>query len=349
MVEVEKSVKRPHWEPRHEWESRVKFVEDNMADHGLDKAVLLSIVWGNMKFMGCRYPQGTERLVSNYPVPPLEELRARRKAKESLKRVQSCDEDSPVSPKRLKLEDTASDVSSLISSIRSQSESKSQDCVFIPKYDEKLSKTVPRVVQTVANAICLCKECIGDKSTKERAVKMLQKYADSRGSPFSFDFKEDVVPQAFAPANGYKCTLFINGEPIVDKMTAEKDQSKCAVSAEILKMANDWQEACGKPACPNLAQHANMQPQQRDDYYGGSSSGYQAYDRNGGGTYDNHHRGRGNPHYNSDYPSPNEHNNRSRYNSSEYFMPPRGKRGRGYSRGGGGGNGYQYGGGQRYY
>ena len=352
MAEVEKAVKRPHWEPRHEWESRVKFVEDNMADHGLEKAVALSIVWGNMMFMGCSYPPGTERLVKSYPLPPLEELKARRKAKESLKRRKSSDVDSESPTKRVKLEDLAADVSSLISSIRSQSEKEQHGGSFIPQHDDKLSKRVPQVIQTVANTVCLCKECIGEKSASERAEKLLEKFASSKDASFSFEFREATVPQAFAAADGFKCTLVINGETVVEKVTSEKGESKRCVAADVLKMADDWQEAHGKPACPNLAQHARPQAQQPSDNYGDGAPLRYGYDKERGrGNAYNQRRGN---HYDN-YQSPNEH--RSRYNSSDYFMPPQqagGRRGRGYGGGGGGngrgggGGGYQYGG-QRYY
>ena len=342
LAEVEKAVKRPHWEPRHEWESRVKFVEDNVADYGLEKAVALSIVWGNMMFLGCSYPPGTERLVSSYPVPPLEELKARRKAKQSLKRGLGED-DSQGSPKRTKLDDTPTDVSSLISSIRSQSERDQQGGGFIPQYNEKLSKAVPRSIQAVANAICLCKDCIGCEGVNERATRLLQKYSDTRDNTFQFEFREETVPQAFAQKDGYKCTLLINGESIIEKLVALKKESKASVSAAVLKMADDWQEAHGKPACPSLAQCEGSQPQQGTEEYDG---GYQStpsrntYNQGRGNSY-NYSRG---DHYSRQSPS----QDRSRYNSSDYFMPPsqsagrsgRGNGGHGYGSRGNDGHGY---------
>ena len=66
-------VKRCSWEPRHEWEGRVKFVKDHMDEYGLEKAINLSTVWANMEFLGCKYPAKTEQLVSGdrhrYPHP----------------------------------------------------------------------------------------------------------------------------------------------------------------------------------------------------------------------------------------------------------------------------------------
>ena len=335
MAEVEKAVKRPHWEPRHEWESRVKFVEDNMTDHGLEKAVSLSVVWSNMKFMGCSYPPGTERLVKHYPLPPFEELKARRRAKESLKRELGEDDCSPASHKRIKVDDNISDVSSLISSIRSQSERNQQGGGFFLEYDAKLSKKVPRILQTISNATCLCEQCLGNKSETEKVTQMFHDYAASKDGAFKFDFEEDTSPQEY----GYKCVLVVNGESIVEKVTSKQDESKMAVCVEVLNMVNDWQEAHGKPACPNLAQGSSSQSQSAEQYWSESPSRY-AHGHNEGNKYNG---GRGN-HYSQ--PSPSE--QRSRYNSRDCFFPPQqnaGRRGRGY--GGRGNGGYQYGG-QRY-
>lgn len=356
MAEVENAVKRPHWEPRHEWESRVKFVEDNVGDHGLEKAVTLSIVWANMKFLGCSYPPGTEKLVSNYPVPSFEELRARRRAKESLKRGMSGGGgDTPTSPKKAKLDnDAITDVSSLIATIRSQSEKNQQGGGgggFIPEYNKELSRRVPRLIQTIANAVCLCKECIGEESAgdSERVKSMLQKYIDSKDSSFKFEFKEVMITGD--SQESYKCTLLVNGEPIAEKVTAGKGESKTAVSVEVLKMADDWQEAHGKPPCPKLAaQYASSpHPEQYTEEYDGGAGGtpasrYSEYNRGGGGNsyYNRPQRGRG---YN--YQSPGERQQRSPRYSSEYYMPPParppsgGRNGRGYNSGG---RGYQYGG-----
>lgn len=360
MAEVENAVTRPHWEPRHEWESRVKFVEDNVGDHGLEKAVTLSIVWANMKFLGCSYPQGTEKLVDKYPVPSFEELKARRRVKESLKRGMSGD-DSPTSPKKAKLDtDTITDVSSLIATIRSQSEKSHQGGGggggggFIPEFDKELSRRVPRLIQTVANAVCLCKECLGEESIgdTERVKSMLQKYVNSNDSSFKFEFKEDTIAPIGADSQegGYKCTLLINGESIAEKVTAEKNKSKTAVSAEVLKMADDWQEAHGKPSCPKLAAQYDANPQQpkqyREEYDGASGTPSRHYDYNRGGNsyYNQQRRGRG---YNSSYQQSPGEQQRSKY-SSEYYMPPPGRAtlsggrsGRGYNSGG---RGYQYGG-----
>lgn len=344
LAEVENAVKRPHWEPRHEWESRVKFVEDNVADYGLEKAISLSIVWANMKFLGCSYPPGTERQVSSYPLPPLEELKARRKAKQSLKRGLSGGE----SPKRIKLDDTISDVSSLISSIRSQSENQQSSGVFFLEYDETLSKKVPRSIQVVANKVCLCKDCIGCDGVNERAMRLMQKYADSEDSSFRFEFNEETVPQAFGPEDGYKCTLLINGELVIEKLVAHKKDSKSYVSTALLKMADDWQEAHGKPACPNLNQSADSQQQCADEYHStyNNTPSRNTYNRGRGNMYDQrrgntYNQGRGNTYnrghgntykqghgntyshrWGDHYPRQSQSQDGSRYNTQDYFMPP---------------------------
>lgn len=339
VAEVEKAVKRPHWEPRHEWESRVKFVEDNVGDHGLEKAIALSIVWANMTFLGCSYPSGTEKLVGNYQAPSFDELRARRRAKEALKRGTS-DCGSPTNSKRAKLEETVADVSSLISTIRSQSE-RNDGGGFVPEYDEKLSKRVPQTIQAVANAVCICQQCIGgeDVSTAEKAKSVLQTYADSKDDSFNFEFKEDQEG-----GNGYKCSLLINKQLVVEKTASEQEEARGFVSAEVLKMADDWQEAHRKPSCPKLATQGASSRSRYTEEYDGTPSRYSqsGYNQGRGNSY-NHQRGEKS--YNS-YQSPCE--QRSRY-SSEYFMPPparppsggrySGSDGRGYNRGG---RGYRY-------
>ena len=78
-------VTRLPWEPRHEWDSRTAFVEDHVDTYGLEKAVNLSLVWSNMKFLGCSYPPRVEEKVAHYPVPDMATLRARRKRGESSK------------------------------------------------------------------------------------------------------------------------------------------------------------------------------------------------------------------------------------------------------------------------
>ena len=57
------------WESRGVWESRISFIEDNLNKFGLDKVLALSMMWANMEFLGCRYPEETEALVRDYSLP----------------------------------------------------------------------------------------------------------------------------------------------------------------------------------------------------------------------------------------------------------------------------------------
>ena len=62
-------VKMMPWEPRMEWMARIQFIEDHIDKYGYDRALCLSNVWANVKFLHCRYPPETEELVQAYPVP----------------------------------------------------------------------------------------------------------------------------------------------------------------------------------------------------------------------------------------------------------------------------------------
>ena len=49
--------------------ARVEFIEDHIDKYGYDRALSLSVVWANVKFLKCRYPPEAEELVQGYPVP----------------------------------------------------------------------------------------------------------------------------------------------------------------------------------------------------------------------------------------------------------------------------------------
>ena len=68
-------VKRCPWETKFEWQCRCKFVHDLQETYGTERAISLSMVWSNMNFLGCKYPEKTKALVSDYPVPRKEELK----------------------------------------------------------------------------------------------------------------------------------------------------------------------------------------------------------------------------------------------------------------------------------
>ena len=275
--DVEGAVMRPLWEPKHEWEARVKFVEDHSGDHGLEKAINLSLVWANMKFLGCSYPGGTEALVAHYPLPSLEELRARRKCKNSIakykKKAAGYDE-----------------VSALLTSIHTQS---------------SIRATHPQL-QVIANETCLCKECLvlpDNETYCNKGLKVLEHLKKSRDN-FEYEFSESEVQP------GSKVwSLTLNGEVVL-----KRDTDKSAVLEDFVKMLDNWQEANQKPACPSVANSqqpsasGNDTSQTYSDYYSNSSpyqggyqgsrdSSYQGTPRRGyGSPYQNSSRGgRGSP------------------------------------------------------
>lgn len=249
-IEFESVVVRPLWEARHEWEARVKFVEDFVADYGLETAINLSLVWSNMKFLGCSYPAGTEALVSHYEMPSLEELRARRKCKNSIAKYKMASQPSSS-------ENTSfAEVSALLTSIHTQS---------------SIKATHPQL-QTIANGMCLCKECLGlseNDSYSKRGVKVLELLQKSN-KDFSYRLAEDTGQL------NKMWSLIVHGEVVL------KSSSELLVLEDFVKVLNNWQEANQKPACPLVAStlqkpesspgfRSNSSPQSHSDYYSSSN------------------------------------------------------------------------------
>ena len=218
----EDKVPRPLWEPRNEWESRVKFVEDNIKDYGLEKALNLSLVWANMKFLGCKYPPGTEHLVQYYPVPSREELKLRRKS------VKSVSTPAP----------SFEEVSALLSSAHTQSS----------------LRATHLHIQTIANELCLCKECLKQEAGKSesftrRGMAILDCYKKQE-SNFTYDIlqrQQDLPEEAW--------TLKINGD-----VALERNGSMAKLMEEFVKVVHNWQEANQKPPCPVLAKQIQDDP-----------------------------------------------------------------------------------------
>lgn len=52
------------WESDFQWKARSQFIETWKHHFPDDRLVALSMVWANMKFLGCRYPPKTEELVT---------------------------------------------------------------------------------------------------------------------------------------------------------------------------------------------------------------------------------------------------------------------------------------------
>ena len=238
--EVTRLVEQPLWEPRHEWESRVKFVEDYLPDYGLEKAINLSLVWANMNFLGCSYPPGTESLVKSYPLPSLEELAERRK-KTSFKPATTPSE-------------SFAEVSALLSSARMRSSVKA---------------THPQI-QTIANEMCLCTECLGqakdmNESSSRKGVEILESYKKIDKS-----FKHELMQKLDQQSEGW--TLVLNGEVVLDSL-----ESVSHLMGQFVRILHNWQEANQKPPCPALANQqvaetiSSGYPYPQQPRYGGRS------------------------------------------------------------------------------
>ncbi len=225
---VEKSVERAQWEPLHEWESRLKFVEDNLNRHGLEKATQLSIVWANMNFLGCRYPVNTESLVSWYPLPSIDEIRERR-SRHPIKRPPQESADGV--PEAKKPAPSRQEVSDLISSIRSKTEQPTG------------------LVESIGRKLCLCVKCIGEcENSAVRAQRVLEKHTAICNEPVEMTFKESP--------EGHSCVLVFQGETVLESTANHKKDAKSAVCDGLMKKVEEWQEANQLPPC----RHATPAP-----------------------------------------------------------------------------------------
>lgn len=56
--------KRCLWESDLQWKARSQFIATWKDHYPDDKLSALSMVWANMKFLGCRYPAKTEEIVN---------------------------------------------------------------------------------------------------------------------------------------------------------------------------------------------------------------------------------------------------------------------------------------------
>lgn len=239
------SVERAQWEPLHEWESRLNFVEDNLERHGLEKATQLSIVWANMNFLGCRYPVNTESLVSWYPLPTLDELREKRSRRPKIPSRESTAVKKPAPSRQ--------EVSDLISSIRSETE----------------QPGVPLgLVESIGRKLCLCLQCIGQcENNAVRAQKVLEKHTAICNEPVEMTFKESP--------NGPSCVIVFRGETVMESTASQKKDAKSAVCESLMRKVEEWQEMNILPPCkhatPTPAPHSytpshNHYPPPRDHY-----------------------------------------------------------------------------------
>lgn len=260
-LDVEASLERALWEPLHEWESRVKFVEDHFKSHGMEKSIHLSLLWANMNFLGCKYPGHAEALVSQYPPPSMDELeerRSRRPKKRMLEDGSSRDSegiDGRPDSKTSKTGPSRAEVSALISSIRSQAES-------CPSPDSGNPKAIMGDIETMASKTCLCEKCLGKvDGTTSKAIRIMERYSPICSGPFvhTFTFSECV--------GGLMCSLDINGMVVIERTGLAKKDSKAAVATELVQRLEEWQESNQLPPCAHVPKQAPPQKPYNDQPY----------------------------------------------------------------------------------
>ncbi len=260
-VDVESQVKRLPWEPRHEWESRLNFVEDNFDTYGLEKTIQLSLVWSNMKFLGCGYPPRVEQKVAHYPLPDLSTLRARRKQREGsqpsqkgkgagkgdVDRVGRKDDETDSGEAELPHElfsesAIAAKLDSLIAAVRKQTESDTSTST-LPS-----SSPIPSVLQDIAETVCLCETCLGQMESvpMQKLNVVLQRYKSHR-KDLRYDFVYSSPPDA-------AWSLVINDAQVGKKVSGKKKAvAKCEIAEEIMAILKKFQETHGLPPCPKAA------------------------------------------------------------------------------------------------
>jgi len=226
-VNIEDMVERSMWEPMHEYQSRLVFVEDNVARHGLEKAVRLSLVWANMHFLGCRYPDKTEEMVSFYPLPTPNEISSRKQRRPP--KLARANKDQSNQPDPNTPLPSRQEVSDMISSIRSETE--------LTLY--------PKIVQSIGNTLCLCVQCLGTTDSElAKAQKMLEKHTAKSTQPVEMTFKESE--------DGHSCVLVYQGETAMMKTANTKKDAKTAL--------------CTSHQLPACEHTMSQQPPSQEDY-----------------------------------------------------------------------------------
>lgn len=265
-------VKINPWEPKHEWESRLLFVEDNLDRHGLERAIHLSLVWANVNFLGCSYPSHTQLLVSDYPVPDQELLKAERKKRERAERKRRASmggessEEAEIASKRPRsqtkhsssgsdgahnssaddtdasFEHITQQVDALISAIRKQHEKKKMD-------DQRLkndSVTVPDEVLKMLRTMCMCNQCFCPGTSPSSQVNsIVQRYTARFDKSFAYDFTFTDNKSTT------ECKFLINGQFVTSASNENKKVAKQKTAEQFVKMVNDYYKENGKPCCPN--------------------------------------------------------------------------------------------------
>lgn len=258
---IHEMVKQNPWESAHEWEARVKFVEDNHERHGLQKAIRLSIVWANIHFLGCRYHPNTEALVMSYPLPDRDTLNARARSRKrsfnddtdggSAKRRPPLDLNStsaPTDPAGL-----ATQVAALISSVRHSQES-GETSLLQNSFTANPPTLIHPLLQRVGDRVCVCDKCIAVDRTQNSLgalEKALSVYGRSdRQFSYAWDFPE---PSRFSGPGGmvFKCQLLLNETVVAEEEQASKKNIKGLLAARVLIQIADHR-AARKMVCPRL-------------------------------------------------------------------------------------------------
>ena len=264
---IHEMVKLNPWESTHEWEARVKFVEDNHEKHGLEKAIRLSIMWANIHFLGCRYQPNAEAIVMSYPIPDRETLQSRSRARKRLQNDDGTD-GGPTkhiklnsSPPRARSDSTsapggdraglATHVAALISSVRHSQESGRTSSS--PQLDSAAAPLHP-LLRKVGDCVCVCEKCIvADRSQNPLGAleKTLSVYGRSdRQFSYSWDFPE---PARYPGPGGmtYKCQLLLSGTLVAEEEQTSKRNIKGLLAARVLNQMADYRASRGI-ACPRV-------------------------------------------------------------------------------------------------
>lgn len=236
-------VKMYPWESRHEWIARISFIEDHLPTYGFERALSLSMVWANMKFLGCRYPDATERLVMHYNVPETDKSRTfpangcyivngedfpdgiplGALAKDDIETEEKEDNNDS---------DTATQVSMLISNIRERVET-----------EKKQDDVTPAAAAISPELSEICRKLVLPQATsqEDHPVSLLTASCQKANLMLSFAFKEHVDKVSKHPTIiGYQATILIN-DTIVgkgDSYSTKKDAKKHACEVVIERVKN---------------------------------------------------------------------------------------------------------------
>lgn len=267
-------VKRNPWEPKHEWESRLLFVDDNLDRHGLEKAIHLSLVWANVTFLGCTYPEHTQELVADYPPPDQELLRAERKKRETVerkrrlsalgggegeggggegKRKQAREAESGASPGDTPQNTSGDDtdasfeqitlqVDALISAIRKQHEKKAEE-------DKETASNIaiPKGVEKMVNSMCMCEQCFSPGNSASSFVNaIIQRYTSRFDKSFSHDFSFIESKKGYT-----ECRFFIYGDIVASGRDDSKKTAKQQAAEQFVHLVSSYYKVNGKPCCPH--------------------------------------------------------------------------------------------------